>query len=275
MNVALHSTSDWLAEREANLPETEGEFLAWLLAQADLDAADYRSETLLRRLPACLRMLHVSTVAEARGVLERTPQLVPPAVDVMLVGVTSFFRDTNVFDQLKREVLPKLAESRGGLYVWSVGCSDGPEIYSMAILLAELGLLQYSYLLGTDCRVDAVDKLKSGRFTEAALTGLSDALRERYFYRQGKEWSVSPALQRHVHARQANVLEHGEPGLWDVILCRNTSIYLRTAASHRLWLRLEASLRHGGALVLGKAERPLSAQRLQCYAPCIYLKTRR
>lgn len=275
VNVAMQPAVSWLTEREASLPQAEGDFLAWLFAQAGLCAADYRSETLLRRLPACLRLLHVGSLAEARLVLERTPTLVSAAMDVMLVGVTSFFRDEAVFRQLSEQWLPRLAEPRGGVYVWSVGCSDGPELYSMAILLSELGLLDHSYLLGTDCRSEAIERVREATYSESALAGVPAGLRERYFVRVDQRWRVSDSLRRCVRARQANILDHGEPGLWDVILCRNTSIYLRSSASHRLWSRLEASLRHGGILVLGKSERPLSAQRLQCQAQCIYRKVGR
>ncbi len=275
VNVALQPATSWLADREANLPHTEGLFLHWLLSQASLDASDYRSESLLRRLPACLRMLHVSTVDEARGVLERTPALIPPAVDVMLIGVTSFFRDPTVFEQLRGQLLPQLGAHRGGVYVWCAGCSDGAEVYTIAMLLAELGLLEKSYLLGTDCRAEAIDRLRSGCYSDAAIAGVPAELRDRYFTPVGKQWQVCDALKRHVRARQANVLGHREAGLWDVILCRNTSIYLRAPAAHRLWVQLETSLRVGGVLVLGKAERPVAATSLQCYAPCIFRKTRR
>lgn len=275
INVALQPATNWLAHREADLPQYEGAFLLWLFAQAGLDASDYRSESLLRRLPACLRMLHVASVEEARGVLERTPALVPKAVDVMLIGVTSFFRDPSVFEQLSQQVLPQLGALRGGVNVWCAGCSDGAEVYTMAMVLAELGLLEKSYLLGTDCRVEAIDKVRGGRYSESAIASVPTDLRERYFVREGQQWQACKTLRRHVRARQANVLSHRETGLWDIVLCRNTSIYLRAPAAHKLWQQMETSLRVGGYLVLGKAERPLTATRLQGYAPCIFRKVRR
>jgi chemotaxis protein methyltransferase CheR len=275
INVAQQLPSGIVNEREAELPALEGQFLEWLFAAAGLCASDYRPETLMRRLPACLRMLHVSSVLGAQAVLARTPQLIPRAVDVMLVGVTSFFRDCEVFAELAGNWLPKLAEARGGITVWSVGCSDGAELYSIAMLLAERGLLSKSYLVGTDCRTAAIAHARAGRYSQQAIAGVPTELRERYFMRVGGAWEVTRELRAATRWHEANVLARHAPGTWDVILCRNTSIYVRTAVAHRLWQKLEASLRVGGLLVLGKAERPISATRLQVEAPCIFCKTRR
>src|SRR5688572_28677814 len=93
------------AHDERDLPAEHAGFLAWLFARAGLEVGLYRTETLERRLPACLRALHVNTPVQARRLLEEKPELLSRAVGAMLVGVTSFFRDPPVFDYLQREVL--------------------------------------------------------------------------------------------------------------------------------------------------------------------------
>ena len=94
-------------------------------------------------------MLKVRSTEEAREVLENRPALLPAAVDSLLIGVTEFFRDSLVFEGMRAEVLPNLAIRRGPLRICSAGCSTGEELYSVAILLAEGGLLARSFLLGT------------------------------------------------------------------------------------------------------------------------------
>ncbi len=249
-------------------------FLHWLFARAGLEARLYRTETLQRRLPACLRMLRVRTPTQARHLLEGNAALIPTALSAMLVGVTSFFRDPGLFDFLGREVLPELARGRAGLHVWSAGCSDGAELYSVALLLAEMGLLGGSYLLGTDCRPDALARARAGVFEAAALKNLPLPLRERYFTAAEGRWQVAAALRTSLRWRGADVLKTQEPGVWDMILCRNTIMYMRTDATQLLWERFETGLRPGGVLVLGKAERPLGGKRLSILARCVYRRKR-
>ena len=73
--------------------------------------------------------------------------------------------------------------------------------------------------------------------------------------------------------RTGDVLTLPEPGTWDLVLCRNLAIYLQPEAASGLWRRLGASLRPGGLLALGKAERPTGASDLAAVGPCLYRRT--
>lgn len=258
----------------SDLSEENASFLKWLFAQAGLDACLYRVETLQRRLPACLRVLRARSPSQARRQLEQDPTLVPTGLSAMLVGVTSFFRDPPVFEMLRQQILPALAGARTGVHVWSVGCSDGAELYSVALLLAELNLLTGSYLLGTDCRSDAIARARLGCFDQEAVRNLPPTLRSRSFTPHASAWEVLPSIRAALHWRTADILKTPEPGGWDLILCRNTTIYLRAEAITFLWEHFETVLRPGGILVLGKAERPLGAKRLSLVGPCVYRRTR-
>ncbi len=263
------------AEQDIQIPSEQWAFAEWLLRQAGLNANSYRAETLSRRLSACLRFLRVESLADARSLLEDMPHLISGAVSSILVGVTSFFRDPHLFETLQKEILPTLAEPRGTMYAWSIGCSSGEELYSLAFLMADLGLLHGSYLLGTDCRPEAIEQAKLGSYNAGALSGIPAPMRARYLVRYPSSWQVIPNIRGAVRWRVSNILGQREPGLWDLIFCRNTSIYLRSQASRCLWEQLEGSLRVGGVLVLGKAERPIGAKRLHSFAPCLFRKTRR
>src|SRR5262249_21547380 len=141
-------------------------------------------------------------------------------------------------------------------------CSDGAELYSLALVLAELHLLAGSYLLGTDCRPDAINRARQGCFDPEAVKNVPHQLLTRYFRRQNQCWQVVPELRAALRCRTADLLKVQEPGLWDVILCRNTTMYMRAEATSALWERFELALRPGGVLVLGKAERPAGVKRL-------------
>ncbi|MDB5387210.1 MAG: methyltransferase, CheR-type [Planctomycetaceae bacterium] len=262
------------SQAEEDLPEQEVRFLSWLFRKAGLDVRQYRSETLHRRLTACLRTLRTTSLIQARQLLEQDPKLVTVALSAMLVGVTSFFRDPVVFEHLRTEILPELAHQKKGIYAWSAGCSDGAELYSLAMILADLNLLSGSYLLGTDCREDAVERARAGIYQSDIAKNLPIHCRRTYFEECGQDLRVSPAIRTAVRWRASNMLAELEAGLWDLILFRNTSMYFRSEATATLWPRLEAALIPGGVLVVGRAERPHGVQRLSSLRPCLYRRNR-
>jgi chemotaxis methyl-accepting protein methylase len=140
------------------------------------------------------------------------------------------------------------------------------------MILAEWGALGpgRSELVGTDCRPDAVARAAAGAYDPQAVAAVPQALRERHFMRAGAQFHVCPALRRATAWRTGDVLAAAEPGEWDVVLCRNLSIYLRPEAAAPLWDRLAAALRPGGLLVVGKAERPAGGRGLSPVGPCLY-----
>lgn len=247
-------------------------FLSWLLGEMAIDGSAYRTETLRRRLPACLRALRSAKTEDARALLGRHPSLFRSALSAVLIGATSFFRDGPVFAALRDDVLPELVrlDRRPALRVWSAGCSDGAELYGVAILLAEMGVLHDCVLVGSDCRRDAVARAAIGAYDVLAMKEVTPELRARYFRREERSWRVVEALSSAVTWRTANVLERPEAGPWDLILCRNLAMYLRDEAVAPLWRALESALRGGGVLVVGKAERPNEASRLVPIGPCLY-----
>jgi chemotaxis protein methyltransferase CheR len=221
-------------------------FLIWLFRQAGLNARDYRPASLLRRLPACLRALRVTSIPQARRLLRGSPHLVCIALDALLLGVTEFFRDAHVFACLRNELSLIASRKQAMMRIWSAGCSNGAELYSVAALLDELNLLDRCELLGTDCRADAIAR--------AAAAGERVACGQR----ERTTW------------RGANVLAGVEPGPWDVILCRNLAMYLQPDSGKRLWRGLASVLNSHGVLVVGKAERPAGVNGLTPLGPCVY-----
>ncbi|HYG33675.1 MAG TPA: CheR family methyltransferase, partial [Clostridia bacterium] len=158
--------------------------------------------------------------------------------------------------------------------VYSAGCSDGQELYSIAMLLNDLGALAHSHLLGLDCRSEAIAHAKAGRVPMAELEQVPPELRTRYFQVDQSTACVSPELRERVCWQVGDLLENcGPADSWDVILFRNVAIYL-TPDHERLWKSLASQLRPGGVLVTGKAERPPSDLPLTRAFSCIYRKHR-
>jgi chemotaxis protein methyltransferase CheR len=252
-------------------------FLRWLLGTAGIDFSHYKPDALRRRIPAVLRAARASTLDRARASLEAQPALKRLAVSAAIIGVTSFFRDQPAFDALGahlhayKATAPDEVENRK-LRIWSGACSNGAELYSVAILLSELGLLHVAELLGTDCRADAVERAATGYYSNDELAGLSAHQRATHLLAEPGGGRVRPAMRGITQWRTGDLLGTNDTEMWDVILCRNFAIYLSPAAAADLWRRLEMSLRPGGILMLGKAERPLGTK-LVNIGPCLYRRS--
>jgi chemotaxis protein methyltransferase CheR len=259
------------AASDAATPESTADFLLRVLRIAGLKPERYRGTALQRRAEACLRALRVRSFEEAERRLARCPELLDNLLSTLLVGVTEFFRDPPVFDYLRTVGLAHLT-ARHDLRAVSLGCSDGRELYSLAMLLAEQGLLTRCTLEGVDCRMSALEAAHAGWFDPAALEGVPVAWRARYFHAAHGGYRVADWMRSRTRWWLADACTAALPEC-DVLLCRNVLIYLSREAGLQLWHRLAAAVRPGGGLLItGRAERAPLELGLFRVAPCVYLR---
>lgn len=275
-------------QRPPREPDAEPEpFLVELLGLTGLCSEAYRPSPLQRRLPACLRALRAGTVGEARAKLAKEPDLLGQAIAALLLGVTDFFRDAHVFEDLAR-LLVHLSPPRQSVRVWSTACSNGAELYSVAMLLSELDMLEGSELLGTDCRPEAIEQARRGEYPRSTLLGVSESRLKRFFCELQRpelmrvdhrlicrtQWRLLNLLAvPAVSAGFADPLFSPTARAWDVILWRNHGIYLNDAWRDRLWDFLVGALAPGGLFVTGRAERPPPGLPLAKLSACVYRKS--
>ncbi len=150
------------------------------------------------------------------------------------VSVSGLFRDREQFELLERELLPPLVASGRRLRVWSAGCADGAELYSVASVLDRLGALERTLLLGSDLLDENLEEARRGVYGDAAVP---DRLRAR------------------VRWERRDLVREGPPsGRWDVVFCRNVAIYLTREARDALHATLAAAVRPSGVLLVGRSE---------------------
>lgn len=246
---------------------------AFVLGQAGLPASAYRGGPLLRRTAACLRALRADSEEAAIAKLRARPELLGTALSTVLIGVSSFFRDAFAFQTILAAVLPALGATRRPLRIMSVACANGEELYSIAMMLAEAGLLERAHLLGTDCRGDAIAAARAGWYGDEALADIDPRWRGRYFERGRRGGSrIAAGLRAAVQWQQADATRGIAAGPWDLVLCRNLFIYLHPQTNKAMFERLAAAIAPGGFLVLGKAERPPPGLRLATIGRCVFRK---
>jgi chemotaxis protein methyltransferase CheR len=191
-------------------------------------------------------------------------------VQILTNKETFFFREEHHFEALNSQVLPALLggdRPRRRLRVWSAGCATGEEPYSLAITLLEYrarhGFFE-AEIVATDIDEATLEMARQGCYGSRSLRLVPDATRQRYFRSAGRadrvgeqRHCVLPAVANLVTFRVHNLAaEHHPTNLadFDLVFCRNVSIYFHPAARERLNARLAASLREGGYLFVASAE---------------------
>jgi chemotaxis methyl-accepting protein methylase len=174
-------------------------------------------------------------------------------LDRLTVKESSFFRDPAQFSALATAVLPHLAEP---VRVWSAGCANGQEAYTLAMTLVEAGVRRWE-VIATDVSEAAVARTVAGRYRERELRGLSVTRRARFFHRMGDEWEADATLRAGVRVAPHNLVAEAPPfppATVPVVFCRNVLIYLRKPDVVALLDRLATWLPPGGHLFLGYSE---------------------
>lgn len=225
------------------------------------DFSLYKPSTLLRRVERRMHVHQLPNMADYLLYLQSNPQELDVLFSEMLIGVTAFFRDPQVWQDLATQVLPALMASQrsGPLRAWVLGCSTGEEAYSLAMLLREAQDPQTLVPLAvkiyaTDLSPTAIAVARKGWYNTQALADLSVERRERFFTAHEGGFSVHPDIRAMVMFARHDVITDPPFTQLDLLLCRNVLIYFNATLQRRLMPLFHFSLRAGGTLVLGSAE---------------------
>ena len=191
-------------------------------------------------------------------------------MDILTIQESFFFRHNAQFHALRHFCLPALMmpalmnkkkADHGKINIWSAGCANGEEAYSIAMLIRDLGVDDFQmkfHIRGTDISRQALRKAKEGVYTERAIRGLSPHYRKRYFTKQGDRYLLCGEIRNMVDFEYFNLSE--EPfkmdamPRWDIIFCRNVIIYFTQDHSRKLMKNFYGSMAEGGFLFAGFSE---------------------
>jgi len=216
------------------------------------------------RLAAILRDNNLSGLGPLVDVLRQPgpARIKDQVVDAMTTNETSFFRDNNPFDALRKSVIPGLIERRAAsrsLRIWSAACSTGQEPYSLAMMLKDsfpiLGGWKVE-IVATDLSPSVLERAREGLYsTFEVQRGLPIQLLVRHFDQQEPNWQIKRELRQMVNFRALNLLEDFSAlGQFDVVLCRNVLIYFDQPTKTRILGAIARRIVADGALLLGGAE---------------------
>jgi two-component system CheB/CheR fusion protein len=258
--LAIATAETTLEEKDQSALE---KVLILLRSKTGHDFSLYKKNTVYRRVERRMSVHQINKISSYVRYLQENPQEVDLLFRELLIGVTSFFRDPEAWEQLQTEAIPALlaAHPTGGvLRAWSVGCSTGEEAYSLAIVFketleqvkpAENYTLQ---IFATDLDKDAIDKARQGYYPARIAAEVSPERLQRFFIKDGDGYRVGKEIREMVTFATQNVIMHPPFTKLDILICRNLLIYLTPELQKKLMPLFHYSLNRGGVLFLGSSE---------------------
>ena len=252
------------AEEEFANTDDYGKIINFIYKKFHQDFTQYKTATIYRRIFRRMRFLNILSLDEYLKVLNENNEEAESLYKDLLIGVTCFFRDKKVFDELKNKFIPELIKSKKGkeFRIWVPACSTGEEAYSIAMIIDEY--LNKHNDLKIDYKIFATDVLKSyvysastGVFSLESMDQMDECYREKYFTKTEKgKFKVSKDIRKKIVFAYQNILTDPPFTKVDFISCRNFLIYLGKDAQRILISTLHFALNSNGYLLLGSSETP-------------------
>jgi len=229
----------------------------YLITIVGLNVDGYRPEYFQRRLGIRMRGVNMKSYSEYLRFLRANSQETKLLLNDLTINYTSFFRDTDVYDFLRKTVFPELLISKS-LRIWSAGCATGEEPYSLSILLHELlkeKIQNYFITIhASDVDRDALEKAGKGQYPKSQVHGLSAEVVSKYFSREGENFTVKEFVKKPIRFGIHDLMKPFLHTNLDLILCRNVMIYFTREGQQQVHMNFFRGLRDGGFMVIGKAE---------------------
>lgn len=241
---------------------------------SEYDFTGYSLTSLRRRLTRIL-LEHDMDMDQMILGLKNDPVFLERIVKKLTVHTTELFRDPEIWKKIHGELLP-LYRKKENLFIWHPGCSTGQEIYSMMMVLDDLGMLEKTRIFGSDINSDVIEKAREGRykyhFNQTYLENFDRVLTNHTDTDPGalkKHWrkyftidETRDVIQMKDYLREKPVYKKldlvKDENLFlvkfDLIICRNVIIYFNNDLQNRVFNLFWENLKENGTLILGVHE---------------------
>ncbi|MFN3555066.1 MAG: CheR family methyltransferase [Bacteroidales bacterium] len=239
----------------------------------DFDFGNYAEMSFKRRIEHLLVTHNLSGVEEMIRKARDSKEYFQKCINDITVNTTELFRDSEVWINLRRNVLP-LFKDKPNINIWHAGCSSGEEVYSMLILLNELNMLDRAKVFATDINTDILFKARNGIFNNrlhhAYFDNFDKVIRvnplnfeetldvpySKYFEQDelNKTFRIKKFLRDRVTFKYHNLVEGSIFYKFDLVFCRNVIIYFNTELQNKVISVFHESLFNDGMLLVGAHE---------------------
>jgi two-component system CheB/CheR fusion protein len=226
-----------------------------------VDLGEYGQAAVLRGVQLRMRTLNIEDGERYMERLQADRAEAQRLLEILLIGVTAFFRDPSAFDFLGREIVPKLSEGKAAgesIRIWAPGCATGEETYSLAMLvreqLAEVAAPPHVQIFATDIDVRALATAHAGHYPAAIARQVSRERLARWFVKDGDGYRVAPELRQICVFSPHNLVRDPPFSAMDLVVCRNVLIHMSADLRDRAAALLHFALSPGGYLFMGRGD---------------------
>lgn len=223
-----------------------------------LDFTSYEQKSLKRGLVRLISKKDLESMLGLWGQMLRDKTLIISYIDELLVNLTEFFRNYDLWQKLKTDVLKKIGY-QDQLNIWHAGCSTGEEIYTMAIVLKEHFMLHRSKVLATDLSAKALAQAIEGRYSNIIWNKCAKSYAlynpkgnvERYFDKEERYFSVVNQLKKHIRFQRHNLVQDEMKERFKIIFCRNVMLYFDSILKMKVLELFYDALEEDGFFIIG------------------------
>lgn len=227
----------------------------------DVDFSHYAMSSLQRRIVRVLSMYKLDSIDELISKLRLDKDFFDEFVEEITVNTTEMFRDPSMWVELKKELEERVKNNRT-IRIWHAGCSSGEEVYSMAIMLKEMGLLDKVKVFATDINDNVISVAKKGEYPKKhVLVNTANYNKfnpegdfSEYFTEDDKSMKMDVSLVSSVYFKNHNLTCLEPFSKFDIVLCRNVMIYFDKVLQDKVFDLFHESLYKYGLLVIGARE---------------------
>jgi two-component system CheB/CheR fusion protein len=253
-----------VASPAAQQPDVLEKIFLLLRSQTGHDFSQYKRSTILRRIERRMAVHQIDGLDDYLRYMQLTRGEADVLFRELLIGVTSFFRDDEIFEEIQKQVIPQLFAGKAAdaaIRVWVAGCSTGEEAYSFAMLLRErMEDRKENFkvqIFATDIDRDAIDYARAGVYPASIIADISPERLAHFFAPQqpdGSTYRVNKTIRDMLIFSEHDLIKNPPFSKLDLISCRNLLIYMGAELQKKLIPLFHYALNPGGMLVLGSSE---------------------
>jgi len=225
------------------------------------DFREYALSPLRRALATAMARENVRNISAYQDRILHEPAVMQRFLGFVGVNVTTMFRDSEIIRCLRADVVP-LLRTYPSCRMWVAGCATGEEVYSLAVLLREEGLLGRSTIYATDLNEDTLAVARLGTYPLERMRRFEESYQESggrgslsdHYSVMGRSGRFDPDLQANITWARHNLVSDGSFNDFHLIVCANVLIYFRPSLQERAHRLFYDSLIRSGYLALGKRE---------------------
>ena len=251
-------------------------FLEAIFQKYGYDFRNYSLAHIKRRILHRLSVSHIGSISIMQDRVLRDPDFLQQILLDFSINVTEMFRDPDFYKAIRKEVVP-LLKTYPFIKIWHAGCSTGEEVYSMAILLQEEGLLERTQIYATDFNQNVLKSAKEGiysvenvkEYTQNYLRAGGKENFSDYYTAHYDRVMMNKDLCENVLFAHHNLVTDSVFSEVNLVICRNVLIYFERVLQNRVVGLFKDSLISGGILCLGSKESLQFNEHAQFFSPLV------